>query len=258
MQAARISPAEPRSGGALPLPAVPAQIGMDRDFIARNQIVERYLGGRLPLKGTQDFERFCREHPELLDEIGLTERINAALRLLEAGGRAPPWEARARPWWERLPVLLCVAGLSLLLGIVALVLVGKLANRERSITALQRQVATRALDPALSTRTITVIPNREQPSTRSILTIGGRNAEMADLKIDMTWSKSTVFRVMVDRVDQGRVAVLYNVLKDSNGVLHIGLNSSALGPGNYLISIDGLNWRGEPAPQAWATITIAH
>ena len=61
---------------------------MDRDFIARNQIVERYIGGRLPLKGAQDFERFCREHPELLDEIALTERISAALGLLDAVG----WE----------------------------------------------------------------------------------------------------------------------------------------------------------------------
>src|SRR5205085_2556348 len=37
-----------------PAPAAPAPTAsppMDRDFIARNQIVERYLSGRLPLKG---------------------------------------------------------------------------------------------------------------------------------------------------------------------------------------------------------------
>ena len=238
-------------------PAAPPN-AMDRDFIVRNQIVERYLGGRLPLKGAQDFERFCREHPELLDEIGLTEHLNAALRLLESGGRAPPWEAPAKPWWERLPVLLGVAALSLVLGIVALVLLGKLSSSERSISSLQRQVAVRALDPALSTHAYLIAPNRDSPSARSLLTIGGSQTEMADLKIDLAWTKMTVFRVTVDRVGQGRVAVLYNVLKDSNGVLHLGLNSSALGPGNYLFSIDGLNWRGEPSPVAWATISIAH
>ena len=79
---------------------------MDREFITSHQIVERYIGGRLPLKGAQDFERFCREHPQLLDEIALTDRINAALRLLEAGGRAAPWEQRAKRWWEQLPVLI--------------------------------------------------------------------------------------------------------------------------------------------------------
>src|ERR1700689_2669210 len=91
--------------GAAPFPSQAAQPApsMDREFIVRNQIVERYIGGRLPLKGAQDFERFCRDNPELLDEIALTERINAALRLLEAGGRPAPWEQPRKAWWEKLP-----------------------------------------------------------------------------------------------------------------------------------------------------------
>jgi hypothetical protein len=257
MQAAQTGPAEPRRA-ALSIPSVPVQAVMDRDFIARNQIVERYLGGRLPLKGAQDFERYCREHPELLDDIGLTERINVALRMLEAGGRAPPWEVRARPWWQRLPALFGVAGLALALSITALVLLSKLSTREHSIAELQRQVTLEALDPAQSTRVITLVPNRTAPSPRSLATIGGPVAEMADMKIDMSWSKFSAFRITVDRGDQGRVAVLHNILRDSNGVLHLGLNSSALGPGRYEFTIDGLNWRGEPEAQAWATITIVH
>jgi hypothetical protein len=157
-----------------------------------------------------------------------------------------------------LPVILGAAGLALSLSVLALVLFGKLAARDHSIAALQRQVAVQALDPAKSTRTITLIPNRTAPSLRSLITIGGPQAEMADLKIDVSWSAFTAFRVTVDRVNQGRVAVLHNVLRDSNGVLHLGLNSSALGPGDYQLSIDGLTWRGEPVPQAWASIAIAH
>jgi hypothetical protein len=231
---------------------------MDPDFIARNQIVERYLGGRLPLKGAQDFERYCREHPEMLDQIGLSESINAALRLLEAGGHAPPWEVRPKPWWERLPVLLGAAGLALVLAVVALLLYDHLAARDRSIAALQRQVAMRALDPAESTRTIKVVPDRNSPSHRSLATLGDGGTEIADLKIDVSWSQFTIFRVTIDRVDQGRVAVLYNVVRDSSGALHLGLNSSALGPGQYQLSLEGLTWRGDPVPQAWATITVAH
>jgi len=257
MQAAQIDPAEPRRA-ALPIPSLPAQAIMDRDFIARNQIVERYLAGRLPLKGAQDFERYCAEHPQLLDEIGLTERINGALRMLEAGGRAPPWEVRARPWWQGLPVLFSATGLALVLVVVSLVLLGKLSARDHSIAVLQQQVAIQALDPAQSTRTITLIPNRVAPSPRSLVTIGGQVAEMADLKFDLSWSKYTAFRVIIDRGDQGRVAVLHNVMRDSNGVVFVGLNSSALGPGKYEFTFEGLNWRGETDPQAWATLTIAH
>jgi hypothetical protein len=42
--------------------------------------------------------------------------------------------------------------------------------------------------------------------------------------------------------------------RDSNGNLHLELNSTALGPGAYQLAIEGLTWRGETVPQAWATI----
>jgi hypothetical protein len=231
---------------------------MDGNFITRNQIVERYLGGRLPLKGAQDFERYCREHPELLDAIGLTDRLNAALRLLDAGGRAPPWEVRPRPWWEKLPVVLSAVGIALALGVTSLILAGKLTTRDHTIESLHRQLSNRALEPALSTRSVAIEPSRQGPPELSLATIGGSSTEMAELKINLAWAQQfTAFRVIIDRIDQGRVGVIYNALRDSNGVLHLALNSSALGPGRYLLTIQGLTWRGEPVPTAWATITIA-
>ncbi len=237
-------------------PAAPAV--MDRDFILRNQIVERYLAGRLPLKGAQDFERFCREHPELVDEIALTERINGALRLLDASGRAAPWEQPPSQWWQRLPVLIGAAALALILGLAALVLAGKLAARERIIAGLQQRVAAQPLDPAQSTRPVVVIPNRTAPSRRSLVALGGGTAQMADLKFDVSWSSYALFRVTIDRIDQGRVAILHNMQRDSNGHLHLEINTSALGPGDYQLTMEGMTWRGDAVPQAWATISIVH
>jgi len=229
---------------------------MDREFIARNQIVERYLSGRLPLKGAQNFERFCGEHPQLLDEIGLADRITAALRLLDAGGQAPPWEPAPRRWWERLPILIGTAALALALAVGCLVLQGQSAARARQLTALRQRVATQPLDPATSTRAVTVIPSRTGPMPNSLLTIGGGAAQMMDLKFDLSWSQLPAFRVTIDRVEQGRVAVLHNVQRDSAGFVHLELNSTALGPGLYQLTLEGLTWRGDPLPQAWATIRI--
>jgi hypothetical protein len=231
---------------------------MDREFIARNQIIERYLSGRLPPKGAQDFERYCRENPQSLDEIGLSDHITKALQLLEVGGIAPPWELAPKRWFERLPVLIASMALAVVLAICAMGLFAKLAASEHSLAALHQRMATQALDPARSTRTVTVIPDRNAPEERSQLTIGGPAAEMADLKIDLSWSKFTDFRITIDRVDQGRVALLHNVLRDSNGQLHFGLNSSALGPGDYQFTIEGLTWRGEVVPQAWFRLGVAH
>lgn len=231
---------------------------MDRAFIADHQIVERYLAGRLPLKGAQDFEHYCRTHPELLEEMGLAGRLHAALRLLEAGGQAPPWEAPPLRWWQKGAPLIGALALALVLGVTALTLARGLSASQRQIASLQTQIAAQPLNPAESTRAITLIPSRTAPSQQSLATLGSGHTELDELSIDMGWSKFKVFDVTIDRLDQGRVEVIRNVQRDSNGNLRLALNSSALGPGDYQLSIDGLTWSGAPIAQAWATVTIAH
>jgi hypothetical protein len=63
-------------GTAAAVPGTPAP-AMDREFIIKNQVVERYLAGRLPPKGVTDFERLIRSRPELIEELKLAERVNA-------------------------------------------------------------------------------------------------------------------------------------------------------------------------------------
>jgi hypothetical protein len=236
---------------------VPPAPVMDRDFIARNQVVERYLSGRLPLKAATEFERFCRDHGELLDEIGLPERVNAGLRLLEASGKPEPWQEAPRPVWQKPQVTL---GLAIAVAVLGMTLMGVAANsssKSHRITELQKQNSERALDPATSTREIRLLPSRSGASNAPAITIGGGpSAQLVDLKIDESRSAYRVFRVTVDRIDQGRVAVISNLEKDSNGHLRIALNSSALGPGNYQLTLEGLDWRGQPQPDSWVTIGI--
>ena len=229
---------------------------MDRDFVARNQVVERYLSGRLPLKGATDFERFCHQHPELLDEIGLPERVNAGLRLLEASGKPEPWQQAAQPVWQKPQAILGLAAAVLLLGVALAIVAAGSAGKSHRITALQKQAFERALDPATSTREIRLLPSRAGASNTPAITIGGGSVQLADFKIDESRSPHHSFRVTIDRIDQGRVAVITNLAKDSNGHLRIALTSSALGPGNYQLTIEGLSWRGDPEPDSWITIGI--
>jgi hypothetical protein len=245
---------------ARPLPSKPVAampVRMDRQFIAQNNIVERYLAGKLPPKGAQEFERFCRDHPQLLEELHLADQLHAALRLMEAGGQAMPWEEQPRRWWEKLSVLIAVSGLCVVLLIVSLVNTARLSAQTHTRAALERQLATQPLDPAESTRVIRILPSRTAPSQHSLVTIGGGRAELADLKINMSWSRYSAFTVTIDRVDQGRVAILHSLLRDSNGDVRIALNSSALGPGDYQLTLDGITWSGAAVAQAWARITIA-
>jgi hypothetical protein len=230
---------------------------MDRDFIARNQIVERYLSGRLPLKGATDFERFCKENPKLLDELGLPERVNAGLRLLEASGKPEPWhQEKAQRFWSRPPFVLGLVAAVAVLGAGLAVTAGSLSSKDQKIAKLEKQAAERPLEPATNTRVIRLVPSHEGASNSPAVVIGGSPTQLVDFKIDETRSAYKMFRITIDRMDQGRVAVLHNLLKDSNGHLRIALNSSALGPGNYQLTIEGLSWRGDPEPDSWVTIGI--
>jgi len=229
---------------------------MDRDFIARNQIVERYLSGRLPLKGATDFERFCRDNPQLLDELGLAERVNAGLRLLEASGKPEPWQETPRAIWAKPQLVIGLAVAVVALGIGLSVVASQSATKSQRIEKLQKQVSERPLDAATNTQSIRLVPSHEAASNTPAIVISGGTAQLLDLKIDESHSAYKAFRVTIDRIDQGRVAVLNNMLKDSNGHLRMALNSSALGPGNYQLTIEGLSWRGDPEPDSWVTIGI--
>ena len=229
---------------------------MDRDFIARNQIVERYLSGRLPLKGATDFENFCKENPKVLDELGLPERVNAGLRLLEASGKPEPWQEKSPRFWSRPQFVLGLVAAVVLLGVALAITAGNVSIKEQKIAKLEKQASERPLEPATNTRVIRLVPSHEGASNTPAITIGGAPAQLVDFKIDETRSAYKTFRITIDRIDQGRVAVLHNLVKDSNGHLRIALNSSALGPGNYQLAIEGLSWRGDPEPDSWVTIGI--
>jgi len=247
----------PPAAAANVVPPAPA---MDRDFIARNQVVERYLSGRLPLKAATEFERYCRDNAELLDQIGLPERVNAGLRLLEAAGKPEPWQEAPRPAWQKPGVTLALAVAVVVLGMALAGVAASNSSKSHRMAELQKQNSERALDPATSTREIRLLPSRSGASNSPAITIGGGagGAQLADLKIDESRSPYHTFRITIDRIDQGRVAVISGLDKDSNGHLRIALNSSALGPGNYQLTVEGLDWRGQPQPDSWVTIGIQH
>ncbi|MFO1427050.1 MAG: hypothetical protein U1F11_08760 [Steroidobacteraceae bacterium] len=236
---------------------VAARETMDREFIEKHQIVERYLTGRLPPKGVADFERVCRENPSLLEELGMAERVQRAVRLLENGGQPELWQEKPTPWWQKPVVPVAIGVLALALAILAGWLFSRNGDASRRIAALEKAVIDRPLEPAKRRRTLLVIPSRTGQPAKQMFGLGGPLTEFVDMQVDLSWTPAKSFRVSIDRVDEANVTVLPNVLKDSNGRVRIGLNSSVLGPGLYYMVIDALDWRGQPSPIAWVTFVVA-
>ena len=61
----------------------PVSPRFDRKFIEDHKLVERYLENKLPFKGARDLEQWCRSHPDYLNDLKLSERAHASLKLLE-------------------------------------------------------------------------------------------------------------------------------------------------------------------------------
>jgi hypothetical protein len=50
--------------------------------------------------------------------------------------------------------------------------------------------------------------------------------------------------------------VLQRVVPDSNGDLRIALNSTAFGPGEYRLRLQGYTWRGQRVDAGWVRIVM--
>lgn len=228
---------------------------MDRAFIENNQILERYLAGKLPFKGAQDFEQYCRAHPEVLEELKFGERVNAALRLLEAGGRPLDWQEPKPVWWRRWETLAAVAAACVGLAVWVAVLSGKHADRKKEIAALQQSLREGPIQAPTDAQTLRIMPGRSGPGSASVANVRLKNPpDLLELRIDLSYTKHTLFRVTLDKKDNTRIGTAYNLMRDSNGEVRLAINTSVLQAGEYKVSILGMPFRGNPVPVGWMTL----
>ena len=229
---------------------------MDRDFIARNQIVERYFLDVCPSKAPPTSSASARKTPSCSTSWDCRSGSTPVCVCSKRAASPSPGRKRSQRFWTRPQFVLGLVAAVVVLGVGLAVTAGNMSSKEQKIAKLQKQASERPLEPATNTRVIRLVPSHEAASNTPAVMIGGGPTQLVDFKIDETRSAYKTFRITIDRIDQGRVAVLHNLVKDSNGHLRIALNSSALGPGNYQLTIEGLSWRGDPEPDSWVTIGI--
>ena len=79
--------------------------------------------------------------------------------------------------------------------------------------------------------------------------------QLLELHVEVSQTKSTQFQITIDKVDGGRVMQIRRVARDSNRELRLGLNSSAFGPGDYLIRSTATTGAGRSSRRLAATWT---
>lgn len=256
---------------------------MDRSYIENERIVERYLAGDLTVREARDFERYCLDHPDYLNSMPIPVRLKARLSrrpqddsetgifkaIPSSATRAAietSYDGLERQEEERRPsglgdaagklvvIALAVALLAALGGFVAYAMrANELSER---IASMQRNAAATQMQAPGAVQRYRVQPVRAKPQEPTLV-IGRPNPpQLLDLHIDASQGRYTQFLITIDRDDGTRVMQIRRIARDSNREVRLGLNTSAFGPGDYLLKIEGYNWRGQAEEVGWVRLGL--
>jgi hypothetical protein len=160
-------------------------------------------------------------------------------------------------WWQKRAFVMGLATLCALLLVTAGACL-YVAHRDRALAvAAAERVKTLTLRATTAEHAIRIAPNPRSWSAAPDAVLRWPDPpELLELYLPVAYSEFTSFAVVVDKVDHGRVLVAQRVSPDSNRELRISLNSSAFGPGEYRLRLQGYTWAGERVDAGWIRFVI--
>ncbi len=259
---------------------------MDRKYIENEHVVDRYLSGDLTVREARDFEKFCLDNPAFLQALPIPVRLKtrlsrrpvegsetgvfdaipssatrAAMDAVEDDGFDPD-EAREEmrrsssgAGVNRVVVLalLVVSVIALaaavIFGLQARSLSEQLNGTKKELTATQMQ-------PPASVQRYKLQMVKVKPEAPTFALGWLTPPQLLDISIDATEGKIAQFQITVDKSDGVRVMQIKRIMRDSNKEVRFSLNSSAFGPGNYLVKVEGYNWRGQTQEVGWIMLGL--
>lgn len=256
---------------------------MDRQHIENENIVERYLSGDLTVREAREFENYCRDRPEFLKELPIPVRLKTRLArrplqesetgmfaaipssvthaAVEAADDDFEPENDARRHSSGVPATsrVLIAGLLLaLVGAVAGVVVyGMRANAlSKEVQSLRQDARVSQVQAPGSVQVYRVAPVRAKPENATLEIGWPSPPQLIELHIDVSQGRYSQFQLTIDNVEAGRLIQIRRVARDSNRELRLGINSSAFGPGEYLVKIEGHTWRGQTQEVGWVRMNM--
>jgi hypothetical protein len=237
--------------------APPIAPRFDRKFIEDHKLVERYLENKLPFKGARDLENWCRANPDFLNELKMSERAHASLKLLEAAGAPQDLGEPPQPWWKSINVLIGMGAMTIVSLVAFWFLFGKYELLQGRLEDTRTLMSQGSLVQPASETTIRVAPDHSPGIDHARIILNHNAPQLANVHIDMGYTqKLNQFRMIVDKKDQGRALILDYLLKDSNGELRMTLNSTGLAVGIYTVRLEALTFKSSPLPIGWLLLEV--
>jgi hypothetical protein len=237
------------------------------------------------VREAREFEKYCLEHPQYLNGLPIPVRLkarlarrpledsetgifpaipssttHAALRTTEEDDDdddGEPWQAapKQRAGIGR-PVLyaLAVALLAALGGVIAFGM--RASALEKQLREAKREAQSLQMQAPGSVQNYRLQLSRAKPNSPTV-SIGWPNPpQLMDIVVDVKEGNYNTFQITIDKVGGGRVMQIRRIARDSNKELRFALNSSAFGPGDYLLKFDGYTWRGQTQEVGWVMLGL--
>jgi hypothetical protein len=253
---------------------------MDRKYIENEHVVDRYLSGDLTVREARDFEKFCLDNPAFLQALPIPVRLKTRLSRRPAEGSETgvfdaipssstravmeetddgfdPEEAReemrrASSGGAVNRVLVMALGLGLVLAAGAAVIFGMQASSlTEQLQSKTKQLTSTQMQAPGSVQRYKLKMVKGKPSSPTFALGWLDPPQWLDISVDATDGKITQFQLTIDKTDGVRVMQIKRIMRDSNKEIRFSLNSSAFGPGDYLVKVEGYNWRGQTEEVGW-------
>jgi len=160
-------------------------------------------------------------------------------------------------WWQQPAVVMALAAATVLLLVMTAVSLFA-AHRDRQLAAAaQLSAKTLTLRATTAERAVRIAPNpRSWSGTPDAVIRWPEPPELLDLYLAVGYAQFTTFAVTIDKPDQGRVMIVQRIVPDSNRDLRLSLNSSAFGPGEYRLRLQGYTWNGGRVDVGWVRLVV--
>lgn len=259
---------------------------MDRKYIENEHVVDRYLSGDLTVREARDFEKFCLDNPAFLQGLPIPVRLKTRLSrrptdasetgmfdaIPSSTTRAAmdsaddddfdPDEAREEMrrsssggGVSRVVVIalilavIAASAAAVMFGLQANSLSAQLSGAKRELTATQM-----AAPGSVQRYKLQMVKTKPEQPTFALGWL--TPPQLLDISVDATEGKITQFQITIDKTDGVRVLQIKRIMRDSNKEVRFSLNSSAFGPGDFLVKVEGYNWRGQTEVVGWMMLGL--
>lgn len=162
------------------------------------------------------------------------------------------------PWWQTRLTVFGLAGACALLLLLTVATLWNASKDRAAARAAEARAEVLTLRAISSERALRIPPNPRSWSASADASIAWPEPpQLLEVYLPVGYANYLSFALVIDKVDHGRVLVVERMTPDSNQDLRLALNSSAFGPGEYRMRIQGYTWRGERIDVGWVRLVVS-